>query len=122
MAETPTDHRLLACARAAHEANRAYCIAMGDTSQVGWDAAPEWQRTSAINGVTRALAGDTPEQLHESWVSEKRAAGWKHGPVKNPESKEHPCILPYSELPPEQRAKDDIFLAVVQAMAVAIPY
>ena len=29
-----------ACARAAHEANRAYCLALGDTSQPSWDDAP----------------------------------------------------------------------------------
>jgi hypothetical protein len=122
MENTQIDHRLTACARAAHEANRAYCIAMGDTSQVGWDEAPAWQRTSALDGVARVLVGDTPEQLHESWVRNKQADGWKHGPVKNADTKEHPCIVPYAQLPPEQRAKDDIFLAVVQAMAVAIPY
>jgi hypothetical protein len=26
-----------AAARAAHEANRAYCLALGDTSQPAWD-------------------------------------------------------------------------------------
>src|SRR5438105_262770 len=35
-----------ACARAAHEVNRAYCLALGDASQVAWEDAPEWQRSS----------------------------------------------------------------------------
>ena len=109
-----------ACARAAHESNRAYCIAIGDTSQSSWDDAPEWQRASARNGVTGALAGATPEQSHESWLAEKRAAGWKYGPVKNPETKEHPCFVPYADLPPEQRRKDDLYLAVVRAVAESL--
>lgn len=33
-----------ACAHAAHEANRAYCAAIGDLSQVAWECAPEWQQ------------------------------------------------------------------------------
>ena len=36
--------------RSATEINRAYCAALGDTSQLPWDQAPEWQRQSAING------------------------------------------------------------------------
>lgn len=109
-----------ACARAAHEANRAYCLAIGDTSQPSWDDAPDWQRTSAINGVRGVLGGNTPEQSHESWLKEKADTGWKYGPVKDPDKKEHPCFVPYAELPPEQRAKDDVYVAVVKAMATAL--
>lgn len=109
-----------ACARAAHEANRAYCLALGDTSQPAFDDAPEWQVSSACNGVAGALAGNTPEQSHESWLKEKADTGWKYGPVKDPEKKEHPCFVPYAELPPEQRRKDDIFVTVVRAVANAL--
>lgn len=103
-----------ACARAAHEVNRAYCAALGDASQVPWEDAPEWQRESARNGVAGALAGNTPEQSHESWRAEKALAGWTYGQVKDAAAKTHPCMVPYAELPPEQQAKDSIFLAVVR--------
>ena len=108
-----------ACARAAHECNRAYCLAMGDASQPSWDEAPTWQKASAHHGVHGVLAGNTPEQSHESWLAEKKAAGWRYGPAKNPDKKEHPCYVPYAELPPEQRVKDDIFVHVVTVMAGA---
>jgi len=109
-----------ACARAAHEANRAYCIAIGDDSQPAWEDAPEWQRESARKGVSGALAGATPEQSHESWLAEKQATGWTWGPVKNPELKQHPCMVAYEHLPPAQRKKDAVYLAVVRAMADAL--
>jgi hypothetical protein len=38
-------------ARITHEANRTYCQALGDDSQLHWDNAPEWQRESALAGV-----------------------------------------------------------------------
>lgn len=117
---TDTTTKIEACARAAHEANRAYCIAIGDTSQPAWDDAPEWQRSSSRNAVAGALAGNTPEQSHAGWLAEKTAAGWKYGAVKNPEAKEHPCFLPYAQLPESQRAKDDLYLAVVRAIAAAL--
>ena len=109
-----------ACARACHEANRAYCAAIGDGSQPAWEGAHGWQRDSAINGVRGALAGNTPEQSHESWLKEKLDHGWKWGSEKDAESKEHPCMVPYSELPEEQRAKDDIFTAVANALGKSL--
>lgn len=104
------------CAKAAHELNRVYCESLGDKSQLPWQRAPEWQRQSAINGVKGALAGNTPEQSHESWLAEKRAAGWRYGPTKDPEKKQHPCMVPYGELPDEQRVKDHLFCRTVELM------
>lgn len=109
-----------ACARVAHEANRTYCLSIGDASQPHWEEAPEWQRSSAMNGVEGALAGNTPEQSHAAWYAEKRAAGWKYGPVKDPDAKEHPCMVPYDALPPSQQVKDTLFLAVVCATHAAL--
>lgn len=112
--------RIEACARAAHEVNRAYCIAIGDTSQQSWDDAHEWQRESARNGVVSALGGDTPEQSHQVWLAEKVRTGWVYGPTKDPDAKTHPCMVPYAELPPEQRVKDALYLATVRMVAAVL--
>jgi hypothetical protein len=112
---------IVACARAAHKVNRAYCRAIGDDSQVSWDEAPDWQRESAIKGVEGViLRGNGPVDSHASWLAEKKAAGWKYGPVKDPDKKEHPCMVPYAELPPEQRQKDMLFVTTVSAVAAAL--
>ncbi|MCF8784132.1 RyR domain-containing protein [Rhodococcus ruber] len=107
-----------AIARICHEANRAVQIETGDPAvSPQWNDAPEWQRASAIEGVEKAQAGATPEQLHESWCEFKRADGWVFGEVKDADAKTHPCLVPYSELPPEQRAKDALFQAIVHALS-----
>jgi hypothetical protein len=104
-------------AQLAHEVNRAYCAAMGDMSQLGWADAPDWQKDSAVNGVRAHMNGDlTPEQSHELWMAQKQREGWVYGPVKDPAKKEHPCMVPYNELPIEQRAKDYLFRSVVQTV------
>lgn len=105
-------------AEIAHEINRAYCAAIGDNSQVPWANAPEWQRESASQGVHFHLAhpGASPEASHESWLAEKERDGWKYGPVKDAEKREHPCFVPYCELPAEQRAKDYLFKAVCEQL------
>jgi len=105
-------------ARVCHEVNRAYCASLGDTSQPAWADAPQWQKDSATAGVEaiKANPATTPEQSHEGWLKQKQADGWKYGAVKNADTKEHPCFVPYVELPPEQRAKDYLFGAVVRAL------
>jgi hypothetical protein len=108
------------CAQAAHEMNRLYCEAVGDLSQKRWPDAEQWQRDSAIEGVGMALNGSSPKEQHEAWWACKLAAGWKVGPVKDPEKKEHPCMVPYSELPPEQQRKDGLYIATVRAMRDAL--
>jgi hypothetical protein len=120
MTTPPSAVTIVAAARAAHEANRAYCQALGDLSQPAWEQAPEWQTKSAFNGVLGVINGNSPEQSHESWLAEKQATGWKYGPVKDPEKKEHPCFVPYAELPPEQRAKDLLYVTVVRAVLTAL--
>lgn len=109
------EHVAMVC----HEANRAYCVGLGDLSQPSWADAPEWQRVSARKGVEfcRANPDAPPSANHESWLAVKQAEGWKFGPTKDPEKKEHPCFVPYEELPEEQKRKDGLFKAIVGALS-----
>jgi hypothetical protein len=106
-------------ARIAHEAHRAYCHALADHSIAPWDITPQWQKDSAIAGVTSVLADldKSPEQLHHEWMESKLKAGWKFGPTKRPEALEHPDLLPWDDLAPDHRIKDELFLVVVRAVS-----
>ena len=105
-------------ARAAHEINRAYCQALGDDSQPAWENAPYWHKESVRMGVRLHIEHPEvgPEASHESWMAQKAADGWVYGPKKRPHLKQHPCMVPFGELPREQQAKDYIFRAVVHAL------
>ena len=109
-------------ARVCHEVNRAYCRAIGDDSQVAWDDAHDWQRTSAIDGVTfRKMNQDAPPSaMHNNWMADKIRDGWQHGEIKDPEAKTHPCIVPFDQLPVEQQIKDYLFSAVVDVMSMKL--
>lgn len=98
-----------------HEANKAYCVTIGDMTQKHWEDAPLWQRISAIKGVQALIDNPrlTPEELHAEWCKEKIRDGWNYGKIKDPEKKEHPCLVPYEELPEEQQVKDRLFYAIV---------
>jgi RyR domain len=51
-------------------------------------------------------------------MDQKLADGWIYGVEKDAESKTHPCLLPYAELPVEQRRKDALFRAIVQSLTL----
>ncbi len=105
-------------ARVAHEVNKAYCEFNGDYSQLSWEDAPEWQRNSCADGVKfhRENPGSPPSASHDNWMREKEREGWKWGPEKNADKREHPCMVPFEELPEEQQVKDVLFSAVVRAL------
>ncbi len=107
-------------ARVCHEANRAWCQINDDESQLPWDQAPAWQRESAINGVRFAVDNPnvTPEEQPAAWADAKAAEGWSYGLTKDAEAKTHPCLVPYEELPPEQKRKDALFIGIVRALAL----
>lgn len=106
-------------AQVCHEANRAYCATLEDNSQPSWADAPDWQRNSAINGVRLHIANpDMPDSAsHDAWMREKVDTGWVYGETKDAKAKTHPCIVPYEELPEEQKRKDRLFSAIVKALA-----
>lgn len=102
-----------------HEANRAYQYTLGQEPSPTWFAAPSWQVDSAISGVAAALSGtvDGPEGQWAAWKADKERDGWRYGPVKNAETKEHPCMVAtYDQLPIEERRKDILFRAIVEAL------
>ncbi len=105
-------------ARVAHEINRAYCEALGDKSHSEWSVSANWVKDSALRGVWFHLDNPDagPEASHVSWCKQKVKDGWTYGPVKNPEGKEHPCLVSFSDLPKEQQAKDYLFRQVVHSL------
>ena len=104
-------------AKICHEANKAYCVTIGDNTQPSWEDAPEWQKESAINGVRFHCLNEntTPADSHNSWLKEKTEQGWSWGEIKDADKKEHPCFTAYENLPKAQQVKDYIFKNIVEA-------
>jgi len=104
-----------------HEANRAYCAGLGDYSQKPWAESPDWQKESAIKGVEFHLNNPWADEdsSHNSWLQEKEATGWKYGPVKDEAKKEHPCYVPFHDLPKHQQYKDRLFKNIVNSLREA---
>ena len=101
-----------------HAANHQLCLGLGDESQEPWLTAPTWQRSSAIDGVNfhRENPDSTAKEQHENWMNDRFVDGWAYGEKKDVRNKIHPCLVAYSDLPPEQQMKDHVFKAIVEAL------
>jgi hypothetical protein len=44
--------------------------------------------------------------VHNQWMTGRLTAGWKYGHERNDEKKEHPSLIPYEELPEEEKEFD----------------
>ena len=70
---------------------------------------------------TIELAAKTAHEVNRAYCSglgdhSHVADGWVYGIVKDPESKTHPCLVPYQDLPAEQRIKDSLFGLTVRGV------
>lgn len=46
------------------------------------------------------------ENTHEVWAKGRMDEGWTYGPVRKDARKQHPCMVPYSELPDSEKEYD----------------
>jgi hypothetical protein len=65
-----------------------------DTSRVTLD--------KEVRELTELLA----RNAHDIWARQRLADGWRFGPKRNDQKKEHPCLVPYEELPESEKEYD----------------
>lgn len=46
------------------------------------------------------------ENVHEVWAKARIDEGWTYGEKRNDIHKKHPCLVPYDELPEEEKEYD----------------
>ena len=54
------------------------------------------------------LAELLSKNVHEVWAETRITQGWKYGEQRNDEFKTHPCLVPYEELPEEEKEYEEI--------------
>lgn len=59
-----------------------------------------------LSGELLELAEKLAENTHEVWSTERIRQGWTYGPRRDDAAKETPCLVPYSELPENEKAFD----------------
>jgi len=60
----------------------------------------------ALSDDLMQLAELMAENVHEVWAATRIAQGWTYGTERNDAEKKHPCLVPYNELPEEEKVYD----------------
>ena len=53
-----------------------------------------------------ALAEAISKNVHEVWAQNRIREGWTYGPVRDDQKRQTPCLVPYDQLPEEEKADD----------------
>jgi hypothetical protein len=54
----------------------------------------------------RQLIEQLARHVHEVWAQQRLADGWRYGARRDDGRKEHPCLVPYDELPESEKQYD----------------
>ena len=52
------------------------------------------------------LVEEMSKNVHEVWAETRISQGWTYGEQRDDELKTHPCLVPYEELPEEEKEYD----------------
>ena len=54
----------------------------------------------------KQLAEQLSKNVHEVWAKTRMEQGWTYGPERSDAKKKHPCLVPYVQLPEEEKVFD----------------
>ena len=57
---------------------------------------------SELLELTEKMAANS----HDIWAAQRIKDGWTYGPARNDQLKQHPCLVPYDELPECEKEYD----------------
>ena len=52
------------------------------------------------------LSEKIAKNVHEVWAKSRISEGWTYGPVRDDIKKQHPCLVPYENLPEIEKEYD----------------
>jgi len=59
-----------------------------------------------LSGDIMELCEKLAENTHKVWSAGRIAEGWVYGKNRNDKLKQHPCLMPYEELPESEKNYD----------------
>lgn len=59
-----------------------------------------------LSGELLQLAEQMAKNVHEVWAKMRMDQGWTWGPKRDDDEKKHPCLVPYDQLPEEEKVYD----------------
>jgi len=60
------------------------------------------------------------EEAHNLWMTKYFEMGWVYGDRYDPKNRIHPDLVPYNDLDPKEKVKDEVFVRLVTIARVCI--
>lgn len=89
--------------------------------QPPWDELPAWQQDAMIDVTRKCMLGASPKQLHALFVQHYTARGWTYGPSKDWQTRQHPVLIPWHQLPGRHQARFKLWQAIVMTLMLETP-
>ena len=71
----------------------------------------------ALDADVLRLTEELSRHAHDVWAAERLRLGWRYGPSRDDERREHPSLVPYDELPESEKQFDrNAVLGTLKAM------
>ena len=106
-------------ARFVYEATRLHAVALGcPVIPAKWSEREADFREQFLDLITGLCDGTrsfmNPKEAHDSWWKKYEKMGWVYGEVYDPENRVHPDMVPYEDLDPKEKVKDEVFVRMVE--------
>jgi hypothetical protein len=75
-----------------------------------------------LDPTLAALTERLAENTHDVWAKERMRTGWTPGPHRDDTRKEHPSLVPYSELPESEKNYDRLTALETIKLILALGY
>lgn len=72
----------------------------------GWVPQPVDVSDVRLPRKLRPLVEALAENAHNIWAAQRIGEGWRYGPVRDDQARTHPLLVPYSELPEQEKDCD----------------
>jgi hypothetical protein len=111
------------CAAICYEANRMLSQQLGEELPPPWAEAGDYMQSSMVDGVKAIHDGivKSPEESHATWMKRRIDDGWIYGEKKDDFLKVNPYLVPFSQLPEEQKIKSRMFFNIVTQFFASHP-
>ncbi len=79
---------------------------MNSNKEKNYKPAPVNTDDIVLSQELTSLVEAMAKNVHEVWAQTRMDQGWTYGKERNDVLKQHPCLIPYEELPEEEREYD----------------
>ena len=76
----------------------------------------------ALPADLNALIDYLAKNVHDVWASRRLAEGWRYGPSRDDDSKEHPDLVPYDALVDTEKEYDRATVSETLRAIIALGY